>query len=109
MGQVMSWHQCQQIVGRGCWLCMVHVKETLPLLVPSWQWGGCDCPCAGLCLLPLVHSKSPVLSQGRSLDPPEAGAGVVWACRGFVGAQQCWMWEWLRGQGVLHNQGDAAP
>lgn len=37
---------------------------------------------AGPCLLPLVHSKSLVLSQGRSLDAPQgwswSGLGLPW-------------------------------
>lgn len=30
---------------------MVRANETLPVLVASWHWGGCDCPSAGRSVL----------------------------------------------------------
>lgn len=84
---------------------MVHANETLPLLVASWHWADVTVPVeAGLCLLPLGHSKSWCFLRAAPSTHPRAGAGVVWACHGFLEAQQCWLWEWLRGQLVFGSQ-----
>lgn len=79
VGQVMSWHQCQQIVGRGCWLCMVHANQTLPFLVASWHWGGCDCPCAGRSVLAALGPQQKPGTFSGQLPRPTRGLELEWS------------------------------